>query len=52
NKDKYLILFLITKNYLQIPATLAFSKRALIINKLKNRLIKDTFEKIICFKSW
>ena len=25
---------------------------ALIISKIRNRLNKDTFEKIICLKSW
>jgi hypothetical protein len=42
---------------LQIPATSApserfFSHGALIINKLRNRLNKDSFEKIICLKNW
>ena len=29
-----------------------FSQGALIISKTRNRLTKDTFEKIICLKSW
>jgi hypothetical protein len=29
-----------------------FSEGALIISKLRNRLNKDTFEKIISLKSW
>jgi hypothetical protein len=50
-------LSLIAKKYLQIPATSApserfFSNGALIINKLRNRLNKDTFEKSICLKNW
>jgi hypothetical protein len=57
NKDKYPVLSLIARKYLQIPATSApserfFSNGALIINKLRNRLNKDTFEKIICLKNW
>ncbi|MAD85775.1 MAG: hypothetical protein CL912_22665 [Deltaproteobacteria bacterium] len=57
NKEKYPVLSLIARNFLQIPATSApservFSQGALIINKLRNRLAKDTFEKIICLKSW
>jgi hypothetical protein len=57
NKDKYPILSIIARKYLQIPATSAsserfFSQGALIISKQRNRLNKDTFEKIICPKSW
>jgi hypothetical protein len=42
---------------LGIPALSATSKRfflqgALINTKLRNRLNKSTFEKIICLKSW
>ena len=45
------------RKYLQIPATSAsserfFSQGARIINKDRNRLNKDTFEYIICLKSW
>jgi hypothetical protein len=29
-----------------------FSQGALIINKQRNRLNKDTFEKTLCLKSW
>jgi hypothetical protein len=57
NKDKYPILSIIAKRYLQIPATSAsserfFSQGALNITKLRNRLNKDTFETIMCLKSW
>lgn len=57
NKDKYPILSIIARKYLQISVTLAsferfFSQEALIISKQRNRLNKDTFEKIICLKSW
>jgi hypothetical protein len=57
NASKYPVLSLIARKYLRIPASLAnserfFSQRALIISKLRNRLNKDTFEKIICLKSW
>jgi hypothetical protein len=50
------ILLLITRKYLGIPASSAasecfFSQGALIITKLRNRLNKDTFEKISCLKS-
>jgi hypothetical protein len=42
---------------LQIPASSAsseryFSQGARIINKDRNKLNKDTFEYIICLKSW
>ena len=48
---------LIARKYLGILASLAsserfFSQGALIISKIRNRLTKDTFEKIICLKSW
>jgi hypothetical protein len=48
---------MIARKYLAIPASSAsserfFSQGALIISKLRNRLNKDTFEKIICLKSW
>ena len=57
NKDKYPVLSLLARNYLQIPATSAsserfFSQGAKIINKDRNRLNKDTFEYIIALKSW
>ncbi|CZT09918.1 uncharacterized protein RAG0_14526 [Rhynchosporium agropyri] len=57
NRDRYPILSLLVRRYLQIPATSAPSERffslgALIINKLRNRLSKDTFEEISLLKSW
>jgi hypothetical protein len=57
NKNKYPILSLIVRKYLQIPATSApserfFSQSSLIINKQRNRLNKETFEKIILLKNW
>ena len=57
NTSKYPVLSNIARNYLQIPASSAsserfFSQGALIISKLRNRLNKDTFEKIISLKSW
>jgi hypothetical protein len=57
NASKYPVLSNITRNYLQIPASSASSERffsqwALIISKLRNRLNKDTFKKIISLKSW
>ena len=57
NASKYPVLSLIARKYLGIPASSAsserfFSQGALIISKLRNRLNKDTFEKIICLKSW
>ncbi|CZT13621.1 uncharacterized protein RCO7_11027 [Rhynchosporium graminicola] len=57
NRDKYSILSLLVRKYLQIPATSApserfFSQGALIINKLRNRLTRDTFETISLLKSW
>ena len=56
NEAKYLILALIARKYLSIPASSAsskrfFSQRSLIISKTRNRLSKETFEKIICLKS-
>jgi hypothetical protein len=56
NKDKYPVLFLIARKYLQIPATSApserfFSQGDMIISKYKNRLNKDTFEYIITLKN-
>ncbi|CZT11344.1 uncharacterized protein RCO7_11540 [Rhynchosporium graminicola] len=55
--NKYSILSILVRKYLQIPATSAPSERffslgALIINKLRNRLTKDTFEMISLLKSW
>ena len=57
NAFKYPVLSLITRKYLGIPASSInserfFSQGALIISKIRNRLNKDTFEKIICLKSW
>ena len=57
NASKYSDLSLIARKYLGIPASSAsserfFSQGALIISKIRNRLNKDTFEKIICLKSW
>ena len=57
NTFKYPVLSNIARNYLQIPASSAsserfFSQGALIISKLRNRLNKNTFEKIISLKSW
>jgi hypothetical protein len=57
NKDKYPVLSLLARTYLQIPATSApserfFSQGARIINKDRNKLNKDTFEYIIALKSW
>ena len=45
------------RKYFQIPITLASSKRffsqgALIINKTRNKLSKETFKQIIYLKSW
>jgi hypothetical protein len=45
------------RTYFGIPATSAsserfFSQGALIISKLRNRLSKETFEMLICLKSW
>ena len=57
NAFKYPVLSLVTRKYLGIPASSIsserfFSQGALIISKIRNRLNKDTFEKIICLKSW
>ena len=57
NRDKYPVLSIIVQKYLQIPATSApseqfFSLGALVINKLRNRISKETFEKIMALKSW
>ena len=48
---------MIARKYLSILASSAsserfFSQGALIISKLRNRLNKSTFEKIICLESW
>ena len=56
NTIRFPVLLLITRKYLRILASLAASKRffsqgALIITKLRNRLNKDTFEKISYLKS-
>ena len=45
------------RRYLAIPATSASSERyfsggGLTITKLRNRLNKDTFNKLMCLKSW
>jgi hypothetical protein len=47
----------LARKYLQIPATSAsserfFSQGGLVINKLRNKLNKDTFNMILCLKSW
>ena len=57
NAFKYPVLSLVTRKYLGIPASSIsserfFSQGALIISKIRNRLNKDTFEKIIFLKSW
>ena len=57
NEARFPILSLIARKYLGIPASSAaserfFSQGALINTKLRNRLNKSTFEKIICLKSW
>ena len=57
NKEKYPVLSLIARKYLQIPATSAaserfFSQGALVLNKLRNRMSKDTFKYIMTLKSW
>jgi hypothetical protein len=56
NAIRFPILLLIARKYLGILASLAaserfFSQGAVIITKLRNRLNKDTFEKISCLKS-
>ena len=57
NSSNYPILAIIAKRYLAIPATSAsserfFSQGGLVINKLRNRLNKDTFNIIMCLRSW
>jgi hypothetical protein len=57
NKARFPILSLIARKYLGILASSAaserfFSQGALINTKLRNRLNKSTFKKIICLKSW
>ena len=57
NKERFPVLALLARKYLQIPATSAPSERlfslgALIINKFRNRINKETFEEIISLKSW
>jgi hypothetical protein len=57
NKARFPILSLIARKYLGIPALSTtserfFSQGALINTKLRNRLNKSTFKKIICLKSW
>jgi len=57
NEASFHILSLIARKYLGIPASSAtserfFSQGALINTKLRNRLNKSTFKKIICLKSW
>ena len=57
NTIRFPVLLLIARKYLGIPASSAaserfFSQGALIITKLRNRLNKDTFEKISCLNSW
>ena len=56
NETKFPILSQVARKYLQIPASSAsserfFSQGALINTKLRNRLNKSTFEKIISLKS-
>jgi hypothetical protein len=56
NKTNYLVLALIAKRYLQIPATSTpseqyFSQRALNLVKLRNKITKETFNKIMCLRS-
>ena len=56
NASRFLILALITRKYLGIPASLVtserfFSQSALIITKLRNRLNKSTFKKISYLKN-
>ena len=56
NSSNYPILAILARCYLAIPATSAaseryFSQGALNINKLRNRLNKDTFNYIMCLKS-
>jgi len=57
NSSNYPILAILARRYLAIPATSASSERyfsqwALNINKLRNKLNKDTFSYIMCLKSW
>jgi len=57
NETRFPVLSLVARKYLGIPASSAaserfFSQGALINTKLRNRLNKSTFEKIICLKSW
>ena len=57
NKTRFPVLSQIARKYIQIPATSApserfFSQGALVINKLRNRISKDTFEMIMTLKSW
>jgi hAT family C-terminal dimerisation region len=54
---RFPILALLARKYLQIPTTSAsceryFSQSALNITKQRNWIHKDTFEEIICIKSW
>ena len=56
NSSNYPILAILARRYLAIPATSAsserfFSQGALVINKLRNRLNKDTFNIIMCLRS-
>jgi len=57
NANKYLILSILARNYLVIPATLAAIERIFsfsnnIITKLRNRLYLDTVKMVIFLKSW
>ena len=57
NSSNYPVLAILARRYLAIPATSASSERyfsggALTITKLRNRLNKDTFNKLMCLKSW
>ena len=56
NSSNYPILAILARRYLAILATSTsseryFSQGALNINKLRNRLNKDTFNYIMCLKS-
>ena len=56
NSSNYPVLAILARRYLAILATSTSSKQyflegALTITKLRNRLNKDTFNKLICLKS-
>jgi hAT family C-terminal dimerisation region len=57
NSSNYPVLAILARRYLAILTTSASSERyfsagALTITKLRNRLNKDTFNKLMCLKSW